>query len=64
MDRLTGGGKKGYLPGGSPGFRQAARLVTAVAAVASNRTEIRFDTPDSSIVTPYRVPAAAIVFFE
>ena len=31
---------------------------------SSNRTETRFDTPDSSIVTPYSVSAPAIVFFE
>ena len=30
---------------------QAARLVRAAAAV-SNRTDIRLETPDSSIVTP------------
>jgi hypothetical protein len=34
---------------GDPG--QAARLLRATAAV-SNRTDIRLETPDSSIVTP------------
>jgi len=36
----------------------------AWAAADSNRTLTRFDTPDSSIVTPYSVLAVAIVFFE
>ena len=31
---------------------------------SSNRTDTRFDTPDSSIVTPYSVSAPDIVFFE
>ena len=44
---------------------QAARLVGRdAAAVDSNRTDTRFETPDSSMVTPYSVLAAAIVFFE
>ena len=40
---------------------QAARRA---AADDSNRTDTRFETPDSSMVTPYSVVAAAIVFFE
>jgi hypothetical protein len=48
-----------------PAGPQAARLRdSTAAAVLSKRTEIRLETPDSSWVTPYRVVAAAMVFFE
>ena len=51
------------MPG--KGRLQAAFVAGRVAAaVDSNRTETRFETPDSSIVTPYSVVAAAIVFLE
>ena len=53
------------MAGGRTVFQAAfGRFFAVAAAVASNRTETRFDTPDSSIVTPYRVVQAAIVFFE
>ena len=54
LQRLPPAACKQGAPSLFPGGRQAAARsgAGAVAAVDSNRTDTRFDTPDSSIVTP------------